>query len=146
MHSSLTEAKFCPVMCWHGQFQQIGSTDLKQQQRCCRGSLGRGKEQAGQSPNLEVYNTHLLTSPSAYHPCCGNEAKNKTQLPPFQFRVNCTCPGRIHCLQLPTPVTQHSCLVAEREERGACSPSTTMGHRLASLFKLLGAVKFGHTL
>lgn len=68
------------------------STELKQQKQGCRGSPSRGKEQAGQPPNLEVCNTHLLTSPSAWdhHPCCGNEAKNNSLLlftPPIQAPV-----------------------------------------------------------
>lgn len=124
-------------MCWHGQFQQMGSTELKQQKHCCRGSLSRGKEQAGQPPNLEVCNTHLLTSPSVYHPCCGNEAKNNSLLlftPPIQAPVGAL-------VGFTASLTQHSCLAAQREERGACSPSTITGHRLASLFTLLGAAE-----
>lgn len=70
------------------------------------------------------------------------EAEHKTLLPPLQFRANFICPGKVHCLQLPYhPATQHRCFTAYTAERGLYSPSTVADHRLASLFKPLGAAR-----
>ena len=72
------------------------------------------------------------------------EAKQRTRLCFHHSNSESTWPalvGFTASSYLHHPATQHSCLVADTAERGAYSPSTVAGHRLASLLKLLGAAK-----